>query len=407
MTAEREAGPLTARPLRVFFVVGEESGDQLGAGLMRALRQQLQGRVEFVGVGGAAMAGEGLTSRFPLAEVALMGFVAVATGLPGLLARIRQTARAVIADQPDVLVIVDSPDFTHRVARRVRAGAPLIPIVDYVSPSVWAWRPGRARAMRGYIDHVLALLPFEPDAHARLGGPACSYVGHPLVEKIAALRPSQQDARRRVADPPILLVLPGSRRTEIRRLLAPFGEAVARVQQASGSLEIVLPTLPHLRAEVVAATDRWQVRPRVAVGESEKHAAFRVARAALAASGTVTLELALSGVPTVAAYRLAAIEAAIVRRLIRVPSVILANLVLGENVVPELLQDACTSDRLAAVLAPLLLDSAARRRQLEAFSRLDEIMDIGKVVPSVRAAEIVVAVARKRWESPRVEAVSR
>jgi lipid-A-disaccharide synthase len=312
-----------------------------------------------------------------------------------VLARIRATARAVIAEQPDILVIIDSPDFTHRVARRVRASAPRIPIVNYVSPSVWAWRPGRARAMRAYVDHVLALLPFEPAAHAALGGPSCTYVGHPLVEKITVLRPNQAEARRRLADPPVLLVLPGSRRTEIRRLLAPFADAVAHAQRTMGPLEVVLPTLSHLRADVVAATNAWRPSPRVVVEESDKHAAFRIARAALAASGTVTLELALSGVPTVAAYRLAAVEAAIMRPLIRVPSVILANLVLGENVVPEFLQEACTPDRLADALAPLLADTPARRHQLDAFGRLDEIMQAGRIVPSARAAETVIAVARK------------
>ncbi len=408
MTAEREAAAAPARVLKVFFIVGEESGDQLGAGLMRALRKQFPGEVQFAGIGGAAMAGEGLLSRFPLADVAMIGFLAVARGLPRLLARIRETARAVIADQPDVLVIIDSPDFTHRVARRVRAAAPWIPIVNYVSPSVWAWRPGRARAMRAYVDHVLALLPFEPAAHARLGGPPCTYVGHPLVEKISVLRPNEEEVRRRLADPPVLLVLPGSRRTEIRRLLAPFAEAVARVQRTAGALEVVLPTLPHLRSEVVEATDRWPWRPRVVLGEGEKHAAFRVARAALAASGTATLELALSGVPMVAAYRMAAVEATIIRRLIRVPSVILANLVLEQNVVPEFLQDACTPDRLADALVPLLSDTPARRRQLDAFSRLDGILEIGRVVPSVKAAEIIVAVVHKgAGKFERVQALRR
>src|SRR5207248_7792440 len=148
--------------------------------------------------------------------------------------RIRQTADAALAMRPDVCVIIDSPDFTHRVARRVRAAAPAIPIVGYVSPSVWAWRPGRARAMRGYIDHLLALLPFEPAVHRRLGGPPCSYVGHPLLERISELRPNEEEARRRSATPPIVLVLPGSRRSEIRRLLAIFGRAIALIQARAG-----------------------------------------------------------------------------------------------------------------------------------------------------------------------------
>src|SRR5262249_54308636 len=158
----------------------------------------------------------------------------------------RATANAAIAARPDVLVIIDSPDFTHRVARRVRAAAPEIPIVDYVSPTVWAWRPGRARAMRAYVDHILALLPFEPAGHERLGGPRCTYVGHPLVERAATLRPDDQEARRRSASPPLVLVLPGSRSTEINRLLAIFGTAVAKMAANCGPIELILPTVPHL-----------------------------------------------------------------------------------------------------------------------------------------------------------------
>lgn len=383
-----------SRDLHVFLVVGEESGDQLGASLMQALRERLGGHVRFSGVGGAAMASEGLATLFPLTDVTLFGFLQVAAGLPRVLRRIRDTVRAAVDAKPDVVVIIDSPDFTHRVARRVRARAPHIPIVNYVSPSVWAWRPGRARAMRSYVDHVLALLPFEPAAHQRLGGPPCTFVGHPLAEKIDLLRPSAAEAARRLADSPVLLVLPGSRRSEIARLMAPFGQAVERLAARSGALDIVLPTLPHLAAEIGAATAGWRHKPRIIVAREEKYAAFRTARAALAASGTVTLELALAGVPMVAAYRVAPIEAVIARRLIRVPSVILANLVLGENVVPEFLQQDCTPDNLAGALAPLLADSPERRRQCAAFARLDAIMEIGAARPSQRAADIVIAAAR-------------
>ena len=385
------------RPLRLFLVAGEESGDQLGAALMRALKARTGGAVSFTGVGGEAMAAEGLASLFPLRDVTAMGIVAVIARLPRLLRRIRETAAAAaVGERPDALVIIDSPDFTHRVARRVRAAAPKVPIIDYVSPSVWAWRPGRARAMRAYIDHVLALLPFEPDAHVRLGGPPCTYVGHPLAGRVAELRPNADEARRRREDPPMLLLLPGSRHSEVRRLLPVFAGAVERVRASSGALELVLPTVPHLADEIAAATRTWPQPPRILVDPEEKRAAMRHARAALAASGTVTLELALAGVPMVGAYRLAAVEATIARRVIRVPSVILANLVLGENVVPELLQDECTPDRLAAAIAPLLRDTAERRRQVEAFTRLDDIMQIASAIPAERAADIVLRMARAR-----------
>ena len=378
---------------KVALVAAEESGDRLGAALMRALAARAGGAVQFAGIGGPAMAREGLESPFPIDDLAIVGTAAVPRMLPTILRRIRQAAELVVKLEPHVLVIIDSPDFTHRVARRVRAKNPWIPIIDYVSPSVWAWRPWRARSMRRYIDHVLALLPFEPDAHKRLGGPACTYVGHPLAEKVSVLRPSAEEVRRRLADPPVILVLPGSRRTEIRRLLAIFGEAMGRLGARLGPIELILPTVQNLYDEVVQATSAWPVWPRVVVSEPDKLAAFRIARVALAKSGTTTLELALSGVPMVAAYKVSVVEAWIARRLIRVPSVILANLVLGENIVPELLQEQCTPEHLAAALLALIGNTPERTRQVTAFSQLDGIMKVGAAIPSERAAEIVLELA--------------
>ncbi len=312
---------------KIFLIATEESGDRLGANLMKVLRQRLGGAVRFEGVGGRAMAREGLASLFPIEELSIIGLAAVVKQLPKILRLIKQTATAVTEASPDILVIIDSPDFTHRVARRVRASDPRIPIVDYVSPSVWAWRPGRARAMRTYVEHVMALLPFEPDAYRRLQGPPCSYVGHPLTEQLASLRPGADEAKRRGEPPPVLLVLPGSRRSEIRHHMAVFGQALARLKDEGVAFELILPTMPHLQEAVTEALGAWRVQPRVVVGEQEKRAAFRIAHAALAKSGTVTLELALAGVPMVTAYRTGSTEAWILRRAINVNSVILANLV--------------------------------------------------------------------------------
>ena len=378
-------------PLRVALVAGEHSGDQLGFKLMRALKEARAGDIAFSGVGGDAMGAEGLTSLFPMSDVAVMGILPVLARLPTLLARIHETAQAIVAASPDVLVIIDSPDFTHRVARRVRAALPKLPIVDYVSPSVWAWRPGRARAMRAYVDCVLALLPFEPEAYRRLHGPPCSYVGHPLTEQFSTLRPNAEEAARRAQSPPVLLVLPGSRRSEIRHHMAVFGQAVARLQEQGTAFELVLPTMPHLQEAVVDAVKGWPVQPQVVIGEQEKRAKFRIAHAALAKSGTVTLELALAGVPMVTAYRTGSVEAWILRRAIKVNSVILANLVIGENVIPEFLQEDCTPEKLAAALADVLSESELRRKQLEAFAGIDGIMSTGDQPPSARAADIVLA----------------
>ena len=380
----------------VFLVAGEESGDRLGAALISAIKDRTQGKAHFSGVGGAQMAAEGVPSLFPLGDLAIVGFSSIPAMLSKILRRIQEAADAVIAAKPDVLVIIDSPEFTHRVARRVRERASGIPIVDYVCPSVWAWRPGRARAMRPYVDHVLALFPFEPKAMNDLGGPPCTFVGHPLSERLADLRPNELEARLRRADPPLVLVLPGSRAGEIRRLAPVFGSAIARVAKQYGPFEAVVPAVPRLVDAVRAAVATWPIPARVTADPDEKHEAFRTARAALTKSGTSTLELAIAGVPMVAAYKVSLLEAIVGSILIHAPSAILANLVLEKNVVPEFLQHDCTAERLAAALVPLLQDTVERRRQIEAFSQLDDIMEIGTAKPSVHAASLVLEMIGSR-----------
>jgi lipid-A-disaccharide synthase len=373
----------------VYLVAGEESGDRLGAALIEALRRA-DNRVRFSGVGGSHMAAAGVSSPFPLGDLAIMGFAAIPTKLPTILRRIRETADAVIAANPDVLVIIDSPEFTHRVARRVRARAPQICIVDYVCPSVWAWRPSRARAMRSYVDRVLALLPFEPAAMAKLSGPPTDYVGHPLIERVAELRPNEEEARRRMSDPPLLLVLPGSRSGEIRRMTKMFGDTLALLAARAGAFEVVVPAVPRLEGAVREAVAGWPVPVRIVTDPAAKYGAFRHARAALTKSGTSTLELALAGIPMVAAYLVSTIEAIVGSLLIKAPSAILTNLILGEKIVPEFLQWHCSPEKLAAALEPLLTDSPERRGQLAAFNRLDAIMEIGGQAPSDRAAGLIL-----------------
>lgn len=385
------------RQLNVWIVCGEESGDQLGAGLAEALRLRLgDGEVKFGGVGGERLEREGLHSLFPLADIAVMGFIAPIKCLPTLIQRVYQTVNAIVAAQPDVLVIVDSPDFTHAVAKRVRKRLPTLPIVDYVSPSIWAWRPGRARKMAAYVDHVLALLPFEPEAHRRLGGPACTYVGHRLVEKLSLLR-DDRAMRHPLATPPKLLVLPGSRRSEISRLLPVFGETLGRLRDEGHQFDLILPAISHLESEIRAGVAAWKAPPRIVLGEDAKFAAFRQADAALAASGTVTLELALAGVPMVVGYRVTYIESAILRRLVTAHSAVLANLVLGSNAIPEFIQQDCTVDNLATSLAPLLSDTPERAAQLAALEQVRQRIDTGGETPSERAAAIVLETASSHW----------
>jgi lipid-A-disaccharide synthase len=384
------------RPLRAFIVVGEHSGDQLGFKLMRALRGATGGNIEFSGIGGEAMQAEGLQSLFPLADISVMGVLPVIAKLPILLARIRQTAEAVVVARPDVLIIVDSPDFTHRVARRVRKALPGLPVVDYVSPSVWAWRPGRARTMRAYVDCLLALLPFEPAVHQKLGGPPCFYVGHPLIERLAELRPDAEGAARRASAPPLIVALPGSRRTIVRRLMEDFGDALRLLAREIGAIDVVLPTTPHLAAEVAERAAGWSVAPRIVVGETAKLAAFRSARAALAASGTVTLELALAGVPMVGAYKVSRIEEPL-KYIVKAPSILLPNLILGERAIPEILQRECTPENLARALSGLVREGEIRSAQLQALSRLDSLMELPDGdTPSARAARLVLQTLAKK-----------
>ncbi len=331
---------------------------------------------------------QGLDSLFPISDIAVMGLAPVVARLPTLLARIDETARAVVSTKPDCLVIIDAPDFTHRVARKVRRALPDLPIVDYVSPTVWAWRPGRAKKMRAYVDCVLALLPFEPEAHARLGGPRCVYVGHPLVEHLDELAPDAHPE-----ESPLLLVLPGSRLTEIERMTRLYGKTLALLLRDHAKLDVAVPVAPHMEAPLRRALQDWPIAPRL-LSQAEKFDAFRRARAALVTSGVATLELALANTPMAVAYKVSRFEAWL-RFLIDVHSIVLPNLVIGENAVPEFLQEEATPKALAAALAPLLGDGSARAAQLSAFGRVRGRLVAAGRNPSARAAEIVLEYARR------------
>lgn len=382
-----------ARPLRVVLIAGEHSGDALGAKLIAALKMATNGNVQFSGVGGEEMAAEGFVSLFPLADVAVMGPIAILRRLPHIIRRVHEAVDAAIAANPDVMVIIDSPEFTHPIAKRVRKRAPQLPIIDYVSPSVWAWRPGRARRMRPYVDHVMALLPFEPAVHERLGGPPCTYVGHPLIERLDEIRSADAAGladRLGIAGKPVIVVLPGSRRSEVERLMQPFGEALDRLRLRGNTFEIVLPAVTSVRAVIEEKARAWPMLPHIVHGEADKLAAFRLARAALAASGTVTLELGLAGTPAIVAYKVDAIASPILRSLLKIPSVVLTNLVVGENVYPEFLQQDCTPEKLAAGLALLLEDTPERAAQIEGLSKVPTHMAIEGGSPSDAAARVVL-----------------
>lgn len=391
--------PRRDHALRLFLVAGEHSGDALGAKLMAAVRMASPRPVRFAGIGGAHMAEQGFESLFPISDVAVMGPLAILGALPRLVRRVREAARAGIAMRPNAVVIIDSPEFTHPVARRIRKALPEVPIIDYVSPSVWAWRPKRAGRMRAYVDHVMALLPFEPEVHARLGGPKCTYVGHPLIEKLPAMQSADTEGlRARLALDPArkaIVVLPGSRHSEVERLMQPFGGAVALLAQRVGPVEVIIPAVDTVRELIAERASEWSLRPHLVDGEEAKLAAFKLADGALAASGTVTLELALAGTPMIVAYRVDALAASL-GFLVKTPHFALSNLVLGERAFPELMQDECTPARLADALARLLTDPATLAAQRQALRRVPELMQLPSGAPSEAAAGIVLDYAQRR-----------
>ena len=381
------------RELRLFLIAGEHSGDALGAQLMAAIKGQYRARVRYLGVGGPLMASEGLISQFPLSDVAVMGPLAILRRLPRLIKRVHQTVNAAIAAEADAVVIIDSPEFTHPIAKRIRRRRPSLPIIDYVSPSVWAWRPGRAARMRGYVDHVMALLPFEPAAHARLNGPPCTYVGHPLIERLAAWRaldPAPLALRLGLsAARPVIVVLPGSRRSEIERLMEPFGQTMDRLLGAGLLPQVIIPAVEHVRPLIEQHLRRWPLVPHLVAGEADKVAAFKLATVALAASGTVTLELGLAGTPMVVAYRVDGLAAKL-QFLVKTQHFALANLVLDERAFPELMQADCTPEKLATALTEVMSNEAVRQRQFAALARIPAIMRLEHGTPSEAAARIVL-----------------
>lgn len=384
------------RPLKIAIVAGEESGDLLGADLVAGLQRATGRKVELVGVGGRHLQALGLTSLFEASEVALIGLSAVLRDLPRLVRRIRQTAARIVAERPDCLVTVDSPDFSLRVARKVRAADPSIPVVHYVCPSVWAWRPGRAAAMRAYVDRVLCILPFEASELQRLGGPPGTYVGHRLrhdenVEAAAAAQAAPRDlSGDRVKT---LLLLPGSRRGEVRRLIGPFGETVSILSARGHRLRLVLPTVPHVCESVRAAVAGWPQQPEITVEAGAKWRAFGEADAALIASGTVSLELALAGVPMVSTYRLDPVMRA-ASRLVTVWSALLPNLIADRPVVPEFYDAYVRPQNLARHLEALFCDSGLRAWQKAGFAEIRRRMQTPRPAGEL-AAEAVLETMRQ------------
>jgi lipid-A-disaccharide synthase len=373
------------------LVCGEPSGDLLGAQLMASLKALAADRIRFTGVGGAAMAREGLQSLYPLDATAVMGLREVVPAIPRILRHVRQAVDFAVRARPDVVVVIDSPDFTHRVAKGIKKRDPSIRTVDYVAPQVWASRPYRAEAMARYFDLVLALLPFEPAFFEKYGLKTV-FVGHPAVERRA--RMSGGAALRRElevsADAPVLALLPGSRSNEIRFLLPPFRETVEILARRLPGLVTLLPTVPHVAGKVRAGTRDWPTPLHVIEGEADKYRAFDAATAALAASGTVTTELALARTPLVAAYRMGWLTYRLMNPLITVKHMTLVDILLDRKAVPEFYQDDVRPEAMADALVPLLTDPHARAAQIAELDRATHLLGKDDESPSLRAARALL-----------------
>ncbi|WP_375650125.1 lipid-A-disaccharide synthase [Bartonella sp. OT172YNZD] len=383
--------------LKIAVVSGEESGDLLASDLISCLSQQIGSSIHLIGVGGRHLKALGLKSFFDSHDITLIGLKEVLKKLPLLLLHIRNLSKFIAQEQPDCLIIIDSPDFTHRVAQKVHALAPSIPIIKYIAPTVWAWRPERAKAMSGFVDHVLAIFPFEEKVMQDLGGPATTYVGHRLLTYPPLLR--VQSEKKRLCDKqtssPTLVILPGSRNLEIRSLMPIFRETVEILVQRIPHLRIILPTLPRLANKIHDFTQGWKSKVEIVVGEDAKWRAFAQANVALAASGTVSLELALAKIPMVLCYKLDRFSKFFIFPKIMLWSAALPNIISDKPIVPEYFDEFLRSGMLARQVEQLLYNPLIRQAQLDAFEMVEQKMKT-EVPSGVVGAQTIITLLKNR-----------
>ncbi|MGB0922257.1 MAG: lipid-A-disaccharide synthase [Alphaproteobacteria bacterium] len=383
--------------LKLAVLAGEPSGDLLGAEIVAALHQRLGPEgVELVGVGGEHLSAKGLNSLYPMETLSIMGIAEVLPRLRELLKIIRGSAREIAAAQPDIVLSIDSPDFGFRVQKKLAKALPNTPRVHMVAPTVWAWRAGRAKKVSRFLTHMLTLLPFEPP-YFTAHGLTSHFVGHPALNRIPPQEKGSFRAAHNIAqEAPLLVVLPGSRMSEVSRLLEPFGQVLAQVAAGLPALRIVVPTVPNVEAAVRTGVANWPGDPIVVMGDEARFAAFTDANAALAASGTVSLELTIANVPTVIAYKTAALTAFVVRRMVKVDYASLTNLLVAREVIPEFIQQDAKPDAIAAALLPLLQDDAAQAKQRAGFAEALAALGKGQGNPAERAADILIDIWKEQ-----------
>lgn len=389
--------------LRIYIIAGEPSGDLLGARMMKSLREKHVGPVEFFGIGGLNMEEQGLKSLFPMAELTIMGLTEVLPHIPKILGRIKQTIQDVQNCQPDALITIDAPGFTFRVAKKLKGQG--FPLIHYVAPTVWAWKPKRAKKVSKFLDHLLTLLPFEPPYFEK-EGLKTSFVGHSVLEGGADEGQGDEFKKKHgiPSDCPILCLLPGSRKGEVEMLLPTFKEAISQLKQKRPDLRVILPTVATVADRVKELTLSWQVPVLIVENQEEKFDAFAAADVALAASGTVSLELAMSKTPTVIAYRLKPLTYKIAKHLIKVPYASLVNILKKEEIIPEFIQHDCTSEKLTVALEELL-DNKDNKATLQIEKGQEALQMLGKgdlEKPSGQAAQVVLNILSAQKESKHI-----
>jgi lipid-A-disaccharide synthase len=381
----------------IFIVTGEPSGDALGGGLIAALRQRAGDSLRVAGIGGERMREQGVDSLAPLSDLAVGGIVEVLPRAPVIFNHIKRTIATIQRQQPDAVVTIDSSGFTWRIAHGLRRRGERVPLIHYVAPMVWAWRSGRARRMARWYDHLLALLPFEPPFFEKVGLP-CTYVGHPVVQSGAG---SGNAARFRAAhrlarDVLVLSVLPGSRGSEVRRLLTLFGATLREVEAAVGPFRVAVPTVEMVADTVASGVRDWPGEPIVLRGDQAKYDAFAASRAALAASGTVALELAMARLPMTVVYRLSPMTELLLERIFKVGPVNLINLILGRPLVSEYVFGDRSPERIAATLAVLIRDERVRAAHIEGYDEVIRRLGSGDLSPSLKAADKILEIIAAR-----------
>lgn len=382
---------------KIYLIAGEPSGDLLGSRLMRAMKKETNGVVEFYGLGGDTMEREGLKPLFDISDLAIMGIMEIIPSIPKILRHIKTTINDILRVRPDAVITIDSWSFSARIHQALRKKKTGIPQIHYVAPQVWAWKKKRAKTMYKYIDHLLTLFPYEPKYFTPYKLPT-DFIGHPVIESEAVHGDAKAFHKKFNVSfgKRIIAILPGSRHTEVSRLLPVFLEAADKIYAENPDVCFVIPTVQTVSSAVKLMAEKSKLPIIITETESDRYNAFKASTAAIAASGTVALELAILDVPHIVAYKVSAFSAFLLRRFLKIQFVNLSNILLGREIVPELLQERCVSGNIKSYIDQILRRGDLLERQNEGFKKVREVLGFGEQTPSETAAQIVLKIVAEK-----------